>query len=222
MWSVKYLLVLMMTFQRLSCFNTKSTNHTRNFPVRARKNVTQISTPNPIDLNTTVIDRSGTMIFPDASSKEPKGQCYFGMCDKIDNYPSNEIERILEKSPDFRQYLIPRVQIDNRDQFGLDDDDTMCATSKFTRFPESAKNTRNEEKIIVKSKDHIQGFETVLCKNEGTACRFSAFFPNYEATCTQKFAVRRLMVYEKNKENFVFDDFQIPSCCVCTVRVKAR
>nr|XP_023017491.1 uncharacterized protein LOC111506597 isoform X3 [Leptinotarsa decemlineata] len=181
-------------------------------PVSSLKNNTRKITP----------ENNSKMAFPNDdkfhhSRKINSRNCTFGLCEVVDDYPEEQVNRLVSRSKELKQYFkhIEITHFDNR--FG--DGDQLCSTISHTVFPKSATNTKNVEMFLVNVGEFKQGVVFETCAREGGSCSFSDIFPmGYSTTCSQKYTVRRLMAVEKESDSPVFDNFQLPSCCVCTVK----
>nr|XP_023017489.1 uncharacterized protein LOC111506597 isoform X1 [Leptinotarsa decemlineata] len=167
-------------------------------------------------------ENNSKMAFPNDdkfhhSRKINSRNCTFGLCEVVDDYPEEQVNRLVSRSKELKQYFkhIEITHFDNR--FG--DGDQLCSTISHTVFPKSATNTKNVEMFLVNVGEFKQGVVFETCAREGGSCSFSDIFPmGYSTTCSQKYTVRRLMAVEKESDSPVFDNFQLPSCCVCTVK----
>ncbi|KAJ3653877.1 hypothetical protein Zmor_013105 [Zophobas morio] len=152
----------------------------------------------------------GTIVYPDTPS------CAYGLCFNVAGYPKEQIQRILSRSQFMNSYFEVSeepVIIDNR--FNTDEM-SLCETKVHTIYPEKANNTQKIERVIVNVEGHKQGIVFETCVDNGK-CKFSSNFPTgYTSYCKQKYIHKRLMVLGDN-DKFVFDSFEVPSCCVCTV-----
>ncbi|VEN55743.1 unnamed protein product [Callosobruchus maculatus] len=172
------------------------------------------------------IDSSRSMYFPSderlakPAVKKEKQPCQHRICEDVDNYPAEKIVEVISRSRElvgfFKNQPKP-FEIDNR--FGDDDDDTPCPTMKTKKFPKRALSTRNVEQLIVNVNDFQQGVDLEICKNEGSSCKFAEFPPHsYTTQCKQKYSKRLLMTFNEGKNDTIFDTFEFPSCCVCSIR----
>ncbi|XP_018564206.1 protein spaetzle-like [Anoplophora glabripennis] len=141
--------------------------------------------------------------------------CFYGLCDEVDDYPVEKIQRILNNS-ELKKFF-STVKFENR--FAeTEEGDNLCATVTHTRFPKTAKNIQDKEQVIVNVDQYKQGIEFETCKEEGP-CSFAENFPNnFTPKCVQRYTVRKLMIVGKESDDTVFDYFKIPSCCVCVVK----
>ncbi|RZB38877.1 hypothetical protein BDFB_002821 [Asbolus verrucosus] len=157
-------------------------------------------------------DYDGQIVYPDTRTT-----CTHGLCTNVVGYPKDRIKKLLSRSQFMNGYFEATeelVNIDNR--FGSDEM-SLCDTMVHTIYPEKANNTNKIEKVIVNVEGHKQGIVFETCVNN-EKCKFSSTFPNgYISYCKQKYIHKRLMVLGDN-DKFVFDSFEVPSCCVCTVK----
>ncbi|CAG9818069.1 unnamed protein product [Phaedon cochleariae] len=168
---------------------------------------------------------ANTMVFPsdDIVTNNTTGKsknCPYGLCEEVENYPEGKIKNFISRSEVLKQYFdqmaIPSISFSNR--FG-EDGDPLCPTRTYTKFPKSATNTQNIAKILVNVDEYKQGVVYETCVKDGGQCSQANGFPDgYITTCKQKYAVRRLMAVSDNMDKPVFDDFELPSCCVCMIK----
>ncbi|KAJ8937536.1 hypothetical protein NQ318_022960 [Aromia moschata] len=182
-------------------------------------------------------DDSSRMVYPTEANDQPapndtahirSKRCYDGLCDEVEGYPTDKIHRILNHSKELRKFFSTKIteiivttppNVDSR--FGADSSmaEPLCKTMVHTRFPKSAVNMNNIEQLLINVDNYQQGIQYETCSTNNGPCMFAQEFPqDYVASCTQKYTVRKLMVVGKESDNPVFDDFKIPSCCVCTVQ----
>ncbi|KAJ8985635.1 hypothetical protein NQ317_015131 [Molorchus minor] len=184
----------------------------------------------------------GRMVFPTDSSDYQdqfrrhantsyhSKSCYDGLCDDVDNYPAEKIKRIIAGSKELKRYfstqftdVVPTTVPPNVvNRFGGDASvESLCPTMSQTRFPRTAVNMNNQEQLLINIENYKQGIIYEKCSEQvgNKPCKFSENFPqDYETICEQKYTVRKLMVVGKESEGPIFDDFKIPSCCVCSVK----
>ncbi|CAH0552732.1 unnamed protein product [Brassicogethes aeneus] len=224
MRSLAVLLALMMILTRLNGSHSRSqSHHFSQFRNTTRlRNVT--NTANSKYKSEHQETYMG-MAFPDPTMQSRRYKktesCPEGLCEYTDDYPMDIIENFLESTPKLKEYFNGLVNnlpdINNRDPFA--EEETLCSVTKKTVFPKKALNLNKEEKTIINQGPYKQGIEYDLCGTDGGTCKYTENFPeNMQATCKQKYNVRRLMVYNGNDTNRVFDDFRVPSCCVCMIK----
>ncbi|EEZ99207.1 protein spaetzle [Tribolium castaneum] len=145
-----------------------------------------------------------------------KPTCDHGLCYNVAGYPKEQIKKILSRSHDMNRYFETSEEVVNLDNRFNTDEMSLCETTIRTIYPEKANNTQKVEKVIVNVEGHKQGIVFETCVNNGK-CKFSSNFPTgYTSYCKQKYIHKRLMVLGDD-DKFVFDLFEVPSCCICTV-----
>ncbi|KAB0793956.1 hypothetical protein PPYR_13576 [Photinus pyralis] len=189
--------------------------------------------------NTTSTTTDDGIVFPDVYSTmdrylppaeadfsaSGKGQnCVAGVCNEAKDYPYNHIKDVLNKIKTYNKLFGflegTVVTLPNRFKPGVDEEDeTLCPVITHTVYPKTIKNENDTERYIINIDEHKQGlvFETCV---EKAKCKFYNIFPAiYTSQCSQRYARRRLVALEEDGKPAT-DTFVVPSCCVCTVKIK--
>nr|WMZ41598.1 spaetzle-1 protein [Altica viridicyanea] len=160
-----------------------------------------------------------TMIYPDqlSSTKIRSRNCTFGICETVLDYPTEKIQKLIDRSVNIKKYFENQVPIvfDSR----LSEGENLCAIKSYTVFPKSATNIKGTEQLVVNVDDYQQGVNFETCENVDKACKYTDTFPDdYTTACEQKYTIRKLMAISKETHQPIFDNFKMPSCCVCTIK----
>lgn len=67
---------------------------------------------------------------------------------------------------------------------------------------------------------HFQLLLLIFCRADAE-CMFSSDFPPHiEVRCVQKYMIKKLIALEPLTGDAYFDEFPVPSCCVCMYKNK--
>ena len=126
---------------------------------------------------------------------------------------------------DLRKVLNGNFQGSRKAPTGNDD---SCTSIKSRVFPRVWKNTKNQNRFIVqKSKLKFkQAVTTNVCVSSNQTCEISVNGHTHSGPCEQRKTKITLKVFDldsKEKNNVLVDDeFDLPSCCVCTIDKKSN
>lgn len=94
------------------------------------------------------------------------GKCHYGICELVDDYPTNDIEKILEENKNLHSYFgsayAPHVVPKARSE--LDKEENMCQTVSNTLFPKSAPTLDGKDGIIVNTAAYPQLITFETCR----------------------------------------------------------
>lgn len=143
-------------------------------------------------------------------------------CTKVDNYPTNEVQRLLQKFSDkyadsFVSDMLSST-ISNRMNPVISDEVELCEYYEEVIYPKLGTTLNGMDAIIVNTDTHKQGIRVSKCKNAGAACKMSENFPlQYRATCKQHFVIRELLTISPNGTTVDREKFEFPACCSCAL-----
>lgn len=175
----------------------------------------------------------GTIIFPHEEKnpnhhhhhkyKMPKikpNSCENDICEDVDDYPVDYIDKILGKTKEFQDYFARQSQdesfivSDRVGGLGEYEEQTLCTSSVRTQKPKLGKNLNGTFITVVNTEKYQQVIVTETCESNNLKCKFADIFPNnYKTGCKQKYTNHRLIAFD-DSGSFI-DVFPIPSCCVC-------
>ncbi|XP_018334006.1 protein spaetzle [Agrilus planipennis] len=151
-------------------------------------------------------------------------RCIGDLCEGFDDYPHEEIKKILLKNPVLSIYFDdhPATDVIIEERFSDDKGETLCLATQSSIAPEKAKNVDNIDKVIVNTKEFRQILVTETCSTPNNQCRFlNETLPHYTTQCTQRYVQKRLWaVDDEGAEKITMDNFFIPSCCICELKRK--
>ncbi|XP_022911378.2 protein spaetzle-like [Onthophagus taurus] len=167
-------------------------------------------------------DEDDSIITPIKPYERPscaKGSTY---CEKIDGYPSDLVERMLQvPSPLENLFGIDDGPDEIANRLGDDEDVSLCQTVDRMIFPKIAKTKSNKWKYIINqdgSDKYVQGIRVESCLNPGQPCSFlSNETLGYTSYCKQKYVYRRLISLSEEGQPTT-DVFEVPSACCCSYK----
>ncbi|XP_050533305.1 uncharacterized protein LOC126901109 [Daktulosphaira vitifoliae] len=151
-------------------------------------------------------------------------------CDKIDNYPKQDLQQIFRTSKLMSSGLFGVDAINDLEtRFSMNvgnEPQPICGSLEQIVFPEAGLTKNDEWRFIVQGPNNDnnnfrQGIRVEKCINPGESCKFSENLPNgYTTTCVQKYIYRKLVAIKDTKEIY-YESFRLPSCCACMYTAKA-
>ncbi|KAL3276971.1 hypothetical protein HHI36_012334 [Cryptolaemus montrouzieri] len=177
------------------------------------------------DMNKGFVQPAPLPDYPERSRhhRARKRKCVQNFCEEVDDYPETLIRNIVSRTHALDAYFREAeiaFELNNRGAFDEEDDskDLMCNVVSATLYPQTAVNTKEEEKILVNIDGFKQGLNFETCANDDSPCRFSETLPlGYKSTCKQKYVKRNLAILGENNKTS-WDTFNVPSCCVCVIK----
>ncbi|KAF5304382.1 hypothetical protein FQA39_LY09761 [Lamprigera yunnana] len=163
--------------------------------------------------------------FFDQHNLGESNDCIYHLCSNITNYPSNNIKSIIQKRKEFHNLFGPVIQpyepptLSGKSPSIIEgfEEKNMCATRKYTHYPQTALNKYRKRVVIVNVDDFKQAVSFEICI-PNSKCFMDAHKPlHYETSCKQQFTLIRLVSVEESG-TVVLDNIPIPSNCVCTYR----
>lgn len=148
-----------------------------------------------------------------------KTDCIAGFCSNVENYPKQDVEKLVENNPSVKAFFENDFtpEISQRGQFDSGDlEETLCEANVRWSAPEAANNTDNVTRLIVQR--DVKQFVYIEQCNKNASCKFKSSFPNnYEVYCKQKYSLKRLAIISDNNTIY-WDTFDVPCCCVCALK----
>lgn len=155
--------------------------------------------------------------------------------EEVDNYPEEEIRRILKQTPGSVKDLYnvqntrldPGANLTARTFYPNDDADidtereeNVCRTVTRNVYPREA-NLHNSLVYIPNNQDFMQVIQAEICQHSDEECNYLRDSLPYGMTssCVQRYSYKKLLYMDPLDKRMASDLFRYPSCCVCMVKV---
>lgn len=110
--------------------------------------------------NREVIQKRNPIVFIPNTKPE---DCFDGVCEEVDNYPTEYIRELLSRTRAEDNYFINNdIPVIIQDRL-KDEGETFCLSIRKVTFPKSAFNINKTEKFLVNTDEFKQGIVTETC-----------------------------------------------------------
>ena len=156
--------------------------------------------------------------------------------ENVDDYPTDEIKRILKHTPENMKSLYnvintpldPNATLTERIAYksnSFDDEsggheEPACRTTKRNVYPRQAQRL-NSLVYVPNDEEFMQVVQLEICHSANEDCNSylrDSLPHGLTSICRQKYAYKRLMYIDEIEKRSMSDLFRYPSCCSCHIR----